>query len=359
MADKPVIREEKYLAYLTGDYKGELPKPITRKEKYLYELCSKGMGGEISPEEIKNAVNEYLEKNPVKPGATTEQTQQIERNKADIGLLKTETNSLKEELNDLKGQIVQGGNGVSKVMAQTLDAVIRAWAYESPSFATSQEYADFKEAWGIDGSDTPVTPPEGEPTTPTLTGITVIWSATSAEVGTDPKTLITSVTAHYSDGSTEAVYGYSVTPSALVKGAQTVTVTYGGKIASKSITGNSVAEPITINASYPITLSWNPTANEYDLSEPLGELHSEYDVEIDVQSVSASTAYPVMAIVGSGSTAFCNWQTSAGQTGTLKATATIGFQQGAGATKCQLNCNKGSESSNQTCVVTGLRVYRK
>lgn len=41
MADKPVTREEKYLAYLTGDYTGELPKPITRKEKYLYELCLK------------------------------------------------------------------------------------------------------------------------------------------------------------------------------------------------------------------------------------------------------------------------------------------------------------------------------
>ena len=88
MADKPVTREEKYLAYLTGDYTGELPKPITRKEKYLYELCLKGMGGEISPEEIKAAVNEYLEKNPVKPGATTEQAQQIEQNKTDVALLK-------------------------------------------------------------------------------------------------------------------------------------------------------------------------------------------------------------------------------------------------------------------------------
>lgn len=100
MADKPVTREEKYLAYLTGDYNGEIPKPITRKEKYLYELCLKGMGGEISPEEIKNAVNEYLEKNPVKPGATTEQAQQIEQNKTDIGSLKTETGSLKEDLAD-------------------------------------------------------------------------------------------------------------------------------------------------------------------------------------------------------------------------------------------------------------------
>lgn len=100
MADKPVTREEKYLAYLTGDYKGEIPKPITRKEKYLYELCLKGIGGEISPEEIKNAVNEYLEKNPVKPGATTEQTQQIEQNKTDIASLKTETGSLKEDVSN-------------------------------------------------------------------------------------------------------------------------------------------------------------------------------------------------------------------------------------------------------------------
>lgn len=101
MADKPVTREEKYLAYLTGDYTGELPKPITRKEKYLYELCLKGIGGEISPEEVKAAVNEYLEKNPVKPGATTEQAQQIEQNKTDIGSLKTETGSLKEDLADV------------------------------------------------------------------------------------------------------------------------------------------------------------------------------------------------------------------------------------------------------------------
>ena len=101
MADKPVTREEKYLAYLTGDYTGELPKPITRKEKYLYELCLKGIGGEISPEEIKAAVNEYLEKNPVKPGATTEQAQQIEQNKTDIAFLKAEANSLEEDLSNI------------------------------------------------------------------------------------------------------------------------------------------------------------------------------------------------------------------------------------------------------------------
>lgn len=88
MADIPVTREEKYLAYLTGDYKADIPKPITRQERYLYELCLKRMGGEISPEEIKNAVNEYLEKNPVKPGATTEEAAQIKKNAAEINSLK-------------------------------------------------------------------------------------------------------------------------------------------------------------------------------------------------------------------------------------------------------------------------------
>lgn len=33
MADKPVTREEKYLAYLTGDYTGEIPKANYEKRK--------------------------------------------------------------------------------------------------------------------------------------------------------------------------------------------------------------------------------------------------------------------------------------------------------------------------------------
>lgn len=47
---------------------------------------------------IQRLVTEYFEKNPVKPGATTEQAQQIEQNKTDIASLKTETSSLKEDI---------------------------------------------------------------------------------------------------------------------------------------------------------------------------------------------------------------------------------------------------------------------
>lgn len=51
---------------------------------------------------IQRLVTEYLEKNPVKPGATTEQAQQIEQNKTDIDSLKTETDSLKEDFTNNK-----------------------------------------------------------------------------------------------------------------------------------------------------------------------------------------------------------------------------------------------------------------
>lgn len=126
MADKPVTREEKYLAYLTGDYKGELPKPITRKEKYLYELCLKGIGGEISPEEIKAAVNEYLEKNPVKPGATTEQVQQIEQNKKDVA-------SLKEDLSNKITKFYASNQGETHITDSDNGKIQDMMIYGKPS----------------------------------------------------------------------------------------------------------------------------------------------------------------------------------------------------------------------------------
>ena len=52
----------------------------------------------VSDEKIQSAVTNYLTVNPVLPGATTEQAQQIEQNKTDVAALKEETGSLKEDL---------------------------------------------------------------------------------------------------------------------------------------------------------------------------------------------------------------------------------------------------------------------
>lgn len=69
---------------------------------------------------IQRLVTEYFEKNPVKPGATTEQAQQIEQNKTDIASLKTETGSLKEDFANLK-EYVKGTN-----LPETWEQVILA-----------------------------------------------------------------------------------------------------------------------------------------------------------------------------------------------------------------------------------------
>ena len=240
MADKPVTREEKYLAYLTGDYKGELPKPITRKEKYLYELCSKGIGGEISPEEIKNAVNEYLEKNPVKPGATTEQAQQIEQNKADIGSLKTETSSLKGDLGKLSEEIANQGGGMSTEAANLLITILRNGVYSTDQSENITALATVLSVTEGEKPGTPVEPDKPDTPEVTLSSISATYSGGDVVAGTTVTDLTgIVVTAHYSDGTTEAVTEYTLSGT-IAEGSNTVTVSYGGK--TTSFTVNGVAE---------------------------------------------------------------------------------------------------------------------
>lgn len=150
MADKPVTREEKYLSYLTGDYKGELPKPITRKEKYLYELCLKGIGGEISPEEIKAAVNEYLENNPVKPGATTEQAQQIEQNKTDVASLKEDiSNKITKFYASSQGETHLSDSDNGKIMDMMLYGRSEQKQYRGKNLLPTTMYSDSKVINGV------------------------------------------------------------------------------------------------------------------------------------------------------------------------------------------------------------------
>ena len=145
--------------------------------------------------------------------------------------VRQQVSQLSEDLNELKEQGIGGGSGIPQAQKTNLAKAIRQ---ELAFASTSHPFIDAFLAWLESGSDTP---PEDEPTAPTLTGITVTWSAESADVGTDPKTLITSVKAVYSDGSQQTATGYSVTPSALVEGDNNVVVSYGGMSETKSITG--------------------------------------------------------------------------------------------------------------------------
>lgn len=100
MAIEPVTREERFLA-AAGGRSVTPPAPITRKEQLLQGIIDAVKSGGATPDVIKGAVNDYLNANPVQPGATTEQAAQIEQNKTDIANLQTEVDELKES----------GGNG--------------------------------------------------------------------------------------------------------------------------------------------------------------------------------------------------------------------------------------------------------
>ena len=81
----PITRKDQYLSYLTGNTDYYPTDPITREEKYLFYLCENGGigGGSVTPEQIQQAVNTYLEENPVS-GMTEEQEEQLNQNTQDI-----------------------------------------------------------------------------------------------------------------------------------------------------------------------------------------------------------------------------------------------------------------------------------
>lgn len=115
---------------------------------------------------IQRLVTEYFEKNPVKPGGTTEQTQQIEQNKTDIASLKTETGSLKEDKADKTS------------LAQTdrkLDALWKLNQGISYEFQTDEAEAYQK------------TVPSGTKmaSVKQIGGKTIVWNQYSKELGTE------------------------------------------------------------------------------------------------------------------------------------------------------------------------------
>ena len=64
---KPITRKEAYMSYLTGNTDQYPKDPITREEQYLFYLCKNGGigGGTVTPEQIQEAVDNYLDENGV------------------------------------------------------------------------------------------------------------------------------------------------------------------------------------------------------------------------------------------------------------------------------------------------------
>lgn len=159
------------------------------------------------------------------------------------GVAPDDTGDVKINIPDSGGNVDQ--NGLSTTAANLLITILREGVYSAnqrdnitalaAKLGITEEEPDIP-----DIPDVPDVPDEpDEPVTPekTLTSISATYSGGDVTVGTAVSDLTgISVTAHYSDGSSESVTGYTLSGT-IVEGSNTVTVTYQGKTTTFAVTG--------------------------------------------------------------------------------------------------------------------------
>lgn len=155
-----------------------------------------GGGGAVSDEQIAQAVEDYMAENPVVPDSSQNVT-------------------------------------LTTAQINALDNMFKVCAFIKED--VSAEYAAFQTAFGISGGeeepDEPVNPEV------TLTSISAVYDGGDVVVGTAVTDLTgIVVTAHYSDGTSETVTGYTLSGT-IAEGSNTITVSYGGKTTTFTVTG--------------------------------------------------------------------------------------------------------------------------
>lgn len=238
MAIEPVTREERFLA-AAGGRSVTPPTPITRKEQLLQGIIDAVKSGGATPDVIVGAVNDYLNANPVQPGATTEQAAQIEQNKTDIADLQTEVDELKESGGNGSGQNVN----LTAVQINALDGMFRVCAFAQPD--VSAQYNAFRAAFHLDGA---VAVP--------ATGITLSESALAFSAD-ESRTLIATVQPSNttdtvvwtsSNNSVVTVVGGVVTP--ISNGSCIIRATAGSVSAECAVTVDIAESAPTVRKTY-------------------------------------------------------------------------------------------------------------
>lgn len=191
MAIEPVTREERFLA-AAGGQSVTPPEPITRKEQLLQGIIDAVKSGGVTPDVIEGAVNDYLNANPVKPGATTEQAAQIEQNKNDIADLQTDVDELKESGGNGSGQnveldstlTVEGKAADAKAVGDTLAGKVGGIGITTIMAITQEDYDELVMLGTVDESTLYIIKPESEDG-PDMTMIPVLRSDGTAYIKLD------------------------------------------------------------------------------------------------------------------------------------------------------------------------------
>lgn len=152
---------------------------------------------------------------------------------------------------DATGSSTTGGMTLEQINA--LDGMFRVCAFVKDD--VSAEYNAFRAAFNLDGGGE--TPEQPEQPAKTLTSISATYSGGSVPVGTAVSALTgVVVTAHYSDGTSEAVTGYTLTGE-IAEGENAVTVSYEGKTTTITVAGVTSGEVEPTDNRYAYTID-NP-----------------------------------------------------------------------------------------------------
>ena len=146
--------------------------------------------------------------------------------------------------------------GLTTNQISALDGMFKIIAYTQNA---STAYTAFKVAFGIENSgdevepdepDEPIIPDEPDEPEKILTSISTVYSGGSVTVGTVVSDLTgIAVTANYSDGTSESITGYTLTGE-IAEGNNIITVSYGGKTATFTVTGVYEESEATLPSGY-------------------------------------------------------------------------------------------------------------
>lgn len=196
--------------------------------------------------DLVSAVNELVA-SVVTIDATLTQSGQA----ADAKAVGDAINSLSEEIVNLQT------SGLTTAQVKALDGMFKVCAFTKDN--VSAEYTAFKTAFGIADSG------DGGETEVTLTSISATYSGGSVTAGTAVNDLTgIVVTAHYSDGTSESVTGYTLSGT-ISEGSNTITVSYGGKTTTFTIVGVSIETGVSNETEWTngVDYTFTPIMNEY------------------------------------------------------------------------------------------------
>lgn len=304
------------------------------EEWYQKLFDGEGSTGTVSDEQIAQAVSNYMTENPVEVKGVVKSINDIipddsgaiQLTASDVGALPdttviptvpskvselendsgylTEHQDLSEYVKTVNGiapdesgnvQITipePGGGGGSGGMSATASAllinILRNGVYSTDQSANITALA---EALTVTEPEQPEEPDVPEVT---LTSISATYSGGDVAVGTAVTDLTgVVVTAHYSDGTSETVTGYTLSGT-IAEGSNTVTVSYSGKTTTFTVTGiaesGGEASDILYQLATPMTFDGtNGITTETTLDDVKRDYTITVDFEFDLENFSGHT----------------------------------------------------------------------